>query len=52
VVRAGIFQRIGIADFGLSWSRVRVVKPRPDEGFSAASTTQSMITAVTARAGL
>lgn len=27
-----------IADFGLSWVRVEVVKPRPDEGFEAAIT--------------
>jgi 7,8-dihydroneopterin aldolase/epimerase/oxygenase len=48
VVRAGQFQLIEtaaarvadrlIADFGLTWIRVEVVKPRPDEGFSAAIT--------------
>jgi dihydroneopterin aldolase len=48
VVREGKFQLIEtaavrvadrlIADFGLSWLRVEVVKPRPDEGFSAAIT--------------
>jgi 7,8-dihydroneopterin aldolase/epimerase/oxygenase len=27
-----------IADFALSWVRVEVIKPRPDEGFSAAIT--------------
>ena len=48
VVREGKFQLIEtaavrvadrlIADFGLSWVRVEVVKPRPDEGFSATIT--------------
>jgi dihydroneopterin aldolase len=48
VVREGKFQLIEtaavrvadrlIADFGLTWVRVEVVKPRPDEGFSAAIT--------------
>jgi 7,8-dihydroneopterin aldolase/epimerase/oxygenase len=48
VVREGKFQLIEtaavrvadrlIADFGLSWIRVEVVKPRPAEGFSAAIT--------------
>jgi 7,8-dihydroneopterin aldolase/epimerase/oxygenase len=48
VVRAGKFKLIETAaarvadrltaDFGLSWIRVEVVKPRPDEGFSAAIT--------------
>ena len=48
VVREGKFRLIEtaavrvadrlIADFGLSWVRVEVVKPRPDEGFSAAIT--------------
>jgi dihydroneopterin aldolase len=48
VVREGKFQLIEtaaervaarlIADFRLSWIRVEVVKPRPDEGFSAAIT--------------
>jgi 7,8-dihydroneopterin aldolase/epimerase/oxygenase len=48
LVREGRFQLIEtaaervaerlVADFGLSWIRVEVVKPRPDEGFSAAIT--------------
>jgi 7,8-dihydroneopterin aldolase/epimerase/oxygenase len=48
VVREGRFQLIEtaavqvagrlIADFGLSWIRVEVVKPRPDDGFAAAIT--------------
>ncbi|HEY1626271.1 MAG TPA: dihydroneopterin aldolase [Streptosporangiaceae bacterium] len=48
VVREGKFQLIEtaavrvadrlVADFGLSWIRVEVVKPRPDEGFSAVVT--------------
>jgi 7,8-dihydroneopterin aldolase/epimerase/oxygenase len=48
LVREGKFQLIEtaavrvadrlIADFGLTWIRVEVVKPRPDEGFSAAIT--------------
>jgi 7,8-dihydroneopterin aldolase/epimerase/oxygenase len=48
VVREGKFQLIEtaatrvadrlIADFALPWVRVEVVKPRPDEGFSAAIT--------------
>jgi dihydroneopterin aldolase len=48
VVREGMFRLIEtaavrvadrlIADFGLTWVRVEVVKPRPDEGFSAAIT--------------
>jgi dihydroneopterin aldolase len=48
VVREGKFQLIEtaaarvadrlIADFGLSWIRVEVVKPRPEAGFSAAIT--------------
>jgi 7,8-dihydroneopterin aldolase/epimerase/oxygenase len=48
VVREGRFQLIEtaavrvadrlVADFGLSWIRVEVIKPRPDEGFEAAVT--------------
>jgi 7,8-dihydroneopterin aldolase/epimerase/oxygenase len=48
VVRDGRFQLIEtaaervaerlLADFGLSWLRVEVIKPRPAEGFSAAIT--------------
>lgn len=48
LVRAGKFQLIEtaaarvadrlIAEFGLSWIRVEVVKPRPQAGFSAAVT--------------
>ena len=48
VVRTGKFRLIEtaaervasrlLADFGLSWVRVEVVKPRPAEGFSAAVT--------------
>jgi 7,8-dihydroneopterin aldolase/epimerase/oxygenase len=48
VVRAGRFQLIEtaaarvadrlLAEYGLGWLRVEVVKPRPDDGFSAAVT--------------
>ena len=48
VVREGKFQLIEtaavrvadrlLADFGLSWIRVEVAKPRPEEGFEAAVT--------------
>jgi 7,8-dihydroneopterin aldolase/epimerase/oxygenase len=48
VVREGKFQLIEtaaarvadrlIADFGVKWIRVEVVKPRPGEGFAAAIT--------------
>ncbi|HZR51215.1 MAG TPA: dihydroneopterin aldolase [Streptosporangiaceae bacterium] len=48
VVRDGRFQLIEtaaervaerlLADFGLSWVRVEVIKPRPAEGFAAAIT--------------
>lgn len=48
VLRAGKFQLIEaaaarvaerlVAMFGLSWVRVEVAKPRPDEGFTAAIT--------------
>lgn len=48
VVRDGRYQLIEtaaervaerlLADFGLSWVRVEVIKPRPAEGFSAAIT--------------
>jgi dihydroneopterin aldolase len=33
------------AEFGLSWVRVEVVKPRPDEGFSAAVTIERGVSA-------